>query len=247
MERPSRAAEIIGVAGLVLVVVAGIAGVDNPSRNLAPVLVNVLFWLGLPLAEIVFGDLYASLNPWRALARWTVSARRRPGPKWSASAFGRLPSGTWSLCGSRWCLRSGAWRRPSGGGRSDSQLALLGLAAVAGRERALRIADPFTTYNGMAGGISPLGKDESGGRKRGWPDPLTRMASPPGLAGFVAVMIGAVLWEGSPSPRGGWGQWATPQARRAWDAGVVDDVGVRVGGLYLASRLCRRQTSRPRQ
>ena len=239
MERPSRAAEIIGVGGLVLVVVAGIAGVDNPSRNLAPVLVNVLFWLGLPL-EIVFGDLYASLNPWRALAQWTGLGEAATRPKWSASAFGRLPSGTWSLCGYRWCLRSGAWRRPSGGGGRAHRCAARVGCGRRPRE-ALRIADPFTTYNAMAGGISPLGKDESGGRKG-----VARPADTHGIAtGSWRIrrgddrsgVVGWVLLH--PVVVGDDGQ--RRRLSGTWDAGVVDHVGSCVGGAIPRIRLCRPQ------
>jgi hypothetical protein len=242
MERPSRAAEIIGVGGLVLVVVAGIAGVDNPSRNLAPVLVNVLFWLGLPLAEIVFGDLYASLNPWRALAQWTGLGEAATRPKmerlgvWPA-AIGYLVF-VWLQVVSP--LRGMA--AALGWGAVGLTVGLLGLAAVAGRERALRIADPFTTYNAMAGGISPLGKDESGGRKRGWLDPLTRMASPPGLGGFVAVMIGAVLWDGfsfTPWWLGMMGNAAGSVALGT--LGLLTMSALVLVALYLASRSAARR------
>ena len=192
--RPSRAAGVIGVAGLVLVVVVGIAGVDNPSRNLVPVLVNVLFWLGLPLVEIVFGDLYAALNPWRTLARWTgLGEKESP-----AGGIGIWPATIAYLVFVWFQVVSPLRGRATaiGWGAVALTLGLLGLAAVAGRETSLRMADPFTTYNGLAGAISPLGTATDAGRKRVWLDKLTRMASPPGLAGFVAVMIGAVLWDG---------------------------------------------------
>ncbi len=194
VRRPSRVAPVIGVVGLVLVIVTGIAGVDNPSRNMAPVLVNVLFWLGLPLVEIVFGDLYASLNPWRALARWTGLGeveRPRPGLGIWPATIGYLVF-VWFQVVSP--LRGMA--TAIGWATAAFTLALLWLAAVTGRETAVRMADPFTTYNGFAGAISPLGTDADGGRKGGWLHPLARMASPPGMAGFVAVMIGAVLWDG---------------------------------------------------
>ena len=235
VEWPSRAAAVVGVAGLVVVVVAGIAGVDNPSRNLAPVLINVLFWLGLPLVEIVFGDLYASLNPWRTLARWTgLGETEKPYPRvgiWPAS-IGYLVF-VWFQVVSP--LRGRA--TTIGWAAVALTVGLLGLASIAGRETALRLADPFTTYNGLAGAMSPLGRVPDGLRKRGWSDRLTRMSSSPGLAGFIAVMIGAVLWDGfSFSP---W--WLGTMGNAAgslWlgTLGLVTASALVLAAMYLASR-----------
>ena len=235
------ALEIIGVGGLVLVVVAGIAGVDNPSRNLAPVLVNVLFWLGLPLAEIVFGDLYASLNPWRALAQWTGLGERRPGPKWSASAFGRLPSGTWSLCGYRWCLRSGAWRRPSGGGgRTHRCAARVGC----GRRPRESPSDRRPLYHLQRDGRGHLTARQ--GRERRAKEGVARPADTHGIAtGSWRIrrgddrsgVVGWVLLH--PVVVGDDGQ--RRRLSRTWDAGVVDHVGSCVGGAIPRIRLCRPQ------
>src|SRR5205085_473241 len=48
---------------------AGLAGTDTQSDNLAPSMVFVAFWVGVPFASLVFGDIWRLLSPWRALGR----------------------------------------------------------------------------------------------------------------------------------------------------------------------------------
>ena len=63
-------AGLIGVGLLVLVVVAGLFGVQTPPiSNFAPTFVYVIFWVGLVPASILLGDVFRAFNPWRAIAR----------------------------------------------------------------------------------------------------------------------------------------------------------------------------------
>ena len=51
----------------------------DPFENLAPTWVYVIFWLGLPLLSLLFGNVWRALSPWRALADafvWVVGAAR---------------------------------------------------------------------------------------------------------------------------------------------------------------------------
>ena len=66
------------VAILVLVVAAGLFGNQAPFKNIAPVTVWVLWWVGLSLFSAFVGNLWTMLNPWAAIfglaeklaARW---------------------------------------------------------------------------------------------------------------------------------------------------------------------------------
>ena len=62
---------LIAVALLILITVAGFIGSQNPYQNLAPTLVWIIFWVGLAVFSAFAGDLWALVDPWRALFDWT--------------------------------------------------------------------------------------------------------------------------------------------------------------------------------
>lgn len=89
-------AQIFGVAALVAIVGAGFFGVQNPYRNIVPTAIWIVGWIGLAYLCALVGDVWALINPFRALYRsfelaWSRFAR-------SALSFGwRLPPwvGAW--------------------------------------------------------------------------------------------------------------------------------------------------------
>src|SRR5918997_7100877 len=62
----SRTVEIacgaIGVLLLLLTLVSGLLGNQAPRSNFAPTFVYVIFWVGLALASVVFGDIFRAFN-----------------------------------------------------------------------------------------------------------------------------------------------------------------------------------------
>ena len=62
-------AGLVGVALLGVTIWAGLAGVQSPQANFAPTFIYVIFWVGLVLLSILFGDVFRAFNPWRAIAR----------------------------------------------------------------------------------------------------------------------------------------------------------------------------------
>ena len=93
---------LVGVGLFVLVVYSGFAGAQVPLANLDVTFIYVIFWVGMPLASVLFGDVFRALSPWRTCARvWVAVGRSR------SSEIGRAvprccatPSG-WG-CGRRW-------------------------------------------------------------------------------------------------------------------------------------------------
>ena len=91
------AAGALGVAAFAVVVWSGLAGTQTPSQNLTPTAVYIVFWVAVPLASVLFGDIFRALNPWRALARavaWGLAragAAREP-PLRYPEALGRWPA-----------------------------------------------------------------------------------------------------------------------------------------------------------
>jgi hypothetical protein len=61
----------LGVFAFAVVVYAGLAGVDSINDNLAPKAVYVGFWIGVPFASLLFGDIFRLFSPWRAIGRAT--------------------------------------------------------------------------------------------------------------------------------------------------------------------------------
>lgn len=78
--RPLRlAAQAVSVALLVLVVAAGFAGDQNPTRNLAPIWVWVIWWVGFAYVSALVGNVWAAVNPWAAVFGWVEALVRRVG------------------------------------------------------------------------------------------------------------------------------------------------------------------------
>ena len=58
-----------GVFVFAVVVYSGFAGAQVPLANFSVTFIYVIFWVGLPVASVLFGDVFRVLNPWRACAR----------------------------------------------------------------------------------------------------------------------------------------------------------------------------------
>jgi hypothetical protein len=86
---PSAAA----LALLVLLVHAGFTGTRDPLANPLPPFVWSLWWVGFSFLVALLGDLWAALNPWRALHRLAVVlARLREPPLAYPGRLGAWPA-----------------------------------------------------------------------------------------------------------------------------------------------------------
>jgi hypothetical protein len=100
----------IGVALLVIVVAAGYTGNSSALDNLAPTFILITFWVGMVFVSALFGDVFHTFNPWRALGRATEARRSPTAPTRSGWAAGRPPRASWASPGSSW-RRAGARSR----------------------------------------------------------------------------------------------------------------------------------------
>ena len=80
-------ARILGVAVLLGLLLAGFFGVQNPYRNIVPTAIWILGWIGLAYVCALAGDVWALVNPFRALYRgielaWRGFARRELSLGW---------------------------------------------------------------------------------------------------------------------------------------------------------------------
>ncbi len=100
---PAAVDVVLGALGVFLLAVtayAGLAGTEAERDNLAPWMVYIAFWVGVPCASLLLGDFWRLLSPWRAIGRGTgwLAARRRRG---SAAGAARLPRAARPLAGGR--------------------------------------------------------------------------------------------------------------------------------------------------
>jgi len=91
------AARILAVGLLVLVVAAGVAGSQNPTRNLAPTAIWVIWWVGLAYLSALLGNVWALINPWATLFEWAEAFVRRGDPEARLALGRRYPRflGVW--------------------------------------------------------------------------------------------------------------------------------------------------------
>jgi hypothetical protein len=59
----------IGVGVFALVVYSGFDGAQETFANFSVTFIYVVFWVATPVASVLFGDVFAALNPWRTTAR----------------------------------------------------------------------------------------------------------------------------------------------------------------------------------
>jgi len=193
----------LGVAAFAAVVYAGLAGTQSGAANLAPTVIYVLFWVGLPVLSALLGDVFAAFSPWRALARATAWVAGRagagvPAPMAYPAALGRWPAALGIL--------AFAWVELVYSGRDDpSTLALLALAYAAiqlvgmslyGINAWTRNADAFAVCFHLFSLLSPL---HWGARTLFARPPLSgapHLVVGAGTVALLCVMIGTTSFDG---------------------------------------------------
>ena len=84
------------VGVFVLTLATALFGTRISLLNFAPTFVYVVFWLGIPLLSVLFGNVWSALSPWRAIADVAVwilelgGREARPVLEWSGK-WGRFP------------------------------------------------------------------------------------------------------------------------------------------------------------
>jgi hypothetical protein len=190
---------VIGVAVFGGVVYAGLAGNQTNEANLAPTVVLVLFWVGIPCASVLLGDVFRPFNPWRAIARGVAFVARRgtmPDPLPYPERLGRWPAAIGIL--------AFAWVElvyPE----DPSQLAIMAIAYAAvqlvgmslyGIETWGSRGDAFAVYFNLFARLSPL---DWRGNKLAVRKPLEGVVALTPVAGTVALlatMIGTTSFDG---------------------------------------------------
>ena len=254
----------IGVALFAVTVYAGLHGLQNPQANLAPTMIFVIFWVGVPFASVLFGDVFAAFNPWRAVGRatgWVVartgnSTEPLPYPSW----LGRWPAALG--------IGAFAWVELVYTSRDDpSALAVLALVYFAisllgmslfGERVWSANADAFGVYFRMFSRLAPLQWRDGRLLRRVPGTAVAGLDMIPGTLALVLVSIGSTSFDGF-SQGGIWGDMATSLVdffdglglpgqwpiQAAFTVGLLGAIVV-VSGLYLLGIAGMRTVDRSR-
>jgi hypothetical protein len=191
-----------GVAAFAFVVYAGFAGQQSSTGNLVPTVIYVVFWVGLPFASALFGDVFRAVNPWLAVGKaagWLT--RRVTGPVEPLPYPARL--GRWpAVIG----VLAFAWVELTYANKDDpSQLAVMALAYAAfqfvgmslyGANRWSNRADAFSVYFGMFARISPLHWHDRALHTRTPLGGAPRLSTVTGTVALLCTMIGTTSFDG---------------------------------------------------
>jgi hypothetical protein len=188
-----------GFLGFLTLIFFGLVGADDPMHNLLTLIFWSGVWVALPLASMLFGNLWHPINPWRAPVRVARVLLGRTG------SAGLTRSGHWpavlGLAAFFWFeLISISPDDP----RTLAQLALVYWAviffvAVAEGEEWLEQGEFLSVYFGFLSKVAPFWNEpETGRRMRGWPG--TQVLAMPGLTPsaviFVTVALAGLSFDG---------------------------------------------------
>ena len=187
----------VGLALFLLVVVAALGGVDEPTDNVAPVFVYVWLWVGLAFACALLGNLWATLSPFDTAARLLAigDEPRRAYPK----AWGKWPAAL-LLLGFTWLelvAPFGATPRTLGVAIAAYTLITLTGMAVFGRGEWNRRGEAFAVLYDLLGRLAPFARDGDGRVvRRPVLGGLPSLRPEPGLLAFVGVLLGSTTFDG---------------------------------------------------
>lgn len=216
------ALRVLSVLVFVLIVVAGLTGSQSTTRNLAPVFVWVIWWVGFAYVAALAGNLWRLVNPWAILFQW---AERWFGQE--ARALVRYPTwlGAWPAVGFFFAF---VWLEVvSDAGEVPAKLSglILGYALVTwagmyvfGRDIWLARAEAFSVCFGMLSrfAITESAPGRESGRPALWLRPpavglLVERPVSASLVAFVILLLASVSFDGI--------------AETPFWAGVLDQVG----------------------
>lgn len=186
---------------LFALILVGYYGSRDPMHNLMTLVFWTGVWIALPLACLIFGNLWHALNPWTAPVRITRTLLARTG-NIGLSRFGFWPA----VVG----YAGFAWFQIISVSPDDpavlAQLALFywlvifGLAVAEGEEW-LQQGEFLTVFFGYIAKIAPLWLDLSANRTRlyaGWPGTqvLGMPALSPSAIAFVTLALAVLTFDG---------------------------------------------------
>jgi hypothetical protein len=199
-------ASLFGLALFALVLYSGFAGTQVWSGNFSVTFVYVIFWIGVPVASVLLGDVFATLSPWRSCARAIRWVGRRLAPGAFARPRLRYPEvlGQWPavvvLIGFAWLELVYVGRdRPSTLAALSLGYFVVTLAGMLlfGVEEWGGQGDGFGAYFKLLSRMSALRTDTHGVLYARRPlSGLTKMPVRAGTVALVCTVIGTTTFDG---------------------------------------------------
>ncbi|CAN5586919.1 hypothetical protein BH20ACT15_BH20ACT15_09930 [soil metagenome] len=201
-------AGLVGVALLLLVVYSGLEGTLAPDRNFSLTFVFVTFFLGGVLISLLFGNVFAAFNPWRAIGRTfggvvrLVSGQSAPAPLAYPERLGNWPAVAGLLAFGWLELIYGAGsigldpQKVAVATLIYSAVTLVGMALF-GVEKWTERGETFSVYFGMFARLSPLAAEDGRLRIRKPLAGAPEWGRVPGALGLVLVSIAITSFDGA--------------------------------------------------
>lgn len=192
---------------LLLLLLIGFYGNTDPLKNLLPLTVWTLWWVGLVVVQAIFGNLWSWLNPWTLPGEWLGRLLRGK----AAAACRRYPDGLgyWPASLAFFAF---AWFELIDPAPADptrlavaagiySLWTILGIAGY-GKEAWLSHAEPFSIFFALIARLSPFliiaTVDERREVQLGCPGAALLEAEALSISGviFVLLVLAAVTFDG---------------------------------------------------
>jgi len=205
------ALRVLSVSVFVVLIAAGLAGTQDPYRNLAPAFVWIVWWIGFAYLSALVGDLWAVLSPWNALYLWAEALARWFRPAGGLRLRWRLPPGVgvWPATA---LLLAFVWIEILWDGNAvPSNIARLALGYslltwlgmfLFGREAWLRSGEVFAVYFGLLARLAPTEVRVTDRDACEWnlrppaAGLLDARPAPVSTAAFALVMLATVTFDG---------------------------------------------------
>jgi hypothetical protein len=194
---------LLGVFVFAVTVYAGLAGSDVQLDNLAPTSVYVLFWVAVPFASLLFGNVWRLFSPWRAVGRfagWILSRGEVPEALPYPPKLGRWPAAFvvfgFAVCELCWATA-----------QEPGPLAIIMLVyfiamvigmSLYGVEPWVTNADGFGVFFGLISMLAPVGRYEDGRLFLRAPGTGAIKLKPvTGTIAVLVVSIGSTAFDGA--------------------------------------------------
>jgi hypothetical protein len=199
------------VCVFVLLIAAGLFGTQDPFRNLAPAFVWIAWWVGFAYLSAAAGDLWALVNPWKALYVWAEAIARMIRPAARSGLHWSLPAGVGVWPATALLVAFGWIEIVWDGNAVPANIAWLALGYsllawagmfLFGREAWLRSGEVFAVYFGLLARLAPFEVQVRNGTACEWhlrPPAAGLLDSRPAsasAAAFVIVMLATVTFDG---------------------------------------------------
>jgi hypothetical protein len=195
---------IVGVAALLAVVISGLFGLTDPTRNPAEYLVWIFFWAGTVIVSGLVGNLWYLLNPWAAIYD-AVTRIVRVGPVLKLPNVGVWPAAAAYFSFACLELTTGMANRPWLVATVAVVYSVVTLAGMFlfGRDEWLDHCEGFTVLFDIVGRFSPIEaeRDETGGIVAVYLRPWGVGLLKPAATGwdrvvFVILMLSTLAFDG---------------------------------------------------